>query len=68
MVNSTKDRLLAVVLLSSALAYGGIKTGPAVGTQIPEFSLKDQNGADQKLSTITGPKGAMIVFYRSADW
>jgi len=44
------------------------KLGPQVGEQVPDFSLKDQNGATQTRQSIMGPKGAMLVFIRSADW
>ena len=44
------------------------KLGPQVGQQVPDFSLKDQHGATRNLSSIMGPKGAMLVFVRSADW
>src|SRR5262245_4519388 len=44
------------------------KLGPQVGATVPEFSLPDQQGKKQTLQSIMGPKGAMIVFYRSADW
>jgi hypothetical protein len=44
------------------------KLGPQVGERVPDFSLPDQNGKTQTLQTIMGPKGAMLVFYRSADW
>ena len=44
------------------------KLGPQVGKQVPEFSLKDQNGKLRTLESVMGPKGAMIVFFRSADW
>ena len=44
------------------------KLGPQVGEQVPDFSLKDQNGKTQSLDSIMGPKGAMLVFVRSADW
>jgi hypothetical protein len=44
------------------------KLGPQVGERVPDFSLRDQNGAVQTLRSIVGPKGAMIVFVRSADW
>ena len=44
------------------------KLGPQVGQQVPDFSLKDQNGATRNLISIMGPKGAMLVFIRSADW
>jgi len=42
--------------------------GPAVGSKLPAFRLSDQNGKMQSLPGVLGPKGALIVFYRSADW
>ena len=45
-----------------------MKTGPAVGSSIPAFTLEDQNGKRQSLATLAGPKGLMLVFVRSADW
>ena len=42
--------------------------GPQVGEQVPEFSLPDQNGQMRTLESIVGPKGAMLLFHRSADW
>jgi len=44
------------------------KLGPQVGERVPDFSLKDQRGTTQTLQSIMGPKGAMLVFVRSADW
>ena len=44
------------------------KLGPQVRDRVPDFSLKDQTGKTQTLQTIMGPKGAMLVFIRSADW
>jgi cytochrome oxidase Cu insertion factor (SCO1/SenC/PrrC family) len=44
------------------------KLGPQVGQRVPNFSLPDQNGTPRTLKSILGPNGAMIVFYRSADW
>jgi hypothetical protein len=44
------------------------KLGPQVGERVPDFSLLDQNGKTQTLQSIMGPKGAMLVFIRSADW
>jgi len=44
------------------------KLGPQVGERVPDFSLPDQNGKTQTLQSIMGPKGAMLVFIRSADW
>lgn len=44
------------------------KLGPQVGEQVPDFSLKDQSGKTWTRSSIMGPKGAMLVFVRSAEW
>ena len=44
------------------------KLGPQVGQRVPEFNLKDQNGKTWTSQSILGPKGAMLVFFRSADW
>jgi len=44
------------------------KLGPQVGEIVPDFSLSDQNGNLWTRSSIMGPKGAMLVFVRSADW
>jgi hypothetical protein len=43
-------------------------TGPEVGQKIPSFSALDQRGKMQDFNSIRGPNGAMIVFFRSADW
>ena len=42
--------------------------GPPVGAKMPAFELPDQDGKARSLSSVLGPKGALIVFYRSADW
>jgi cytochrome oxidase Cu insertion factor (SCO1/SenC/PrrC family) len=42
--------------------------GPKVGERLPPFSLNDQTGTQRTLQSIAGPKGAIIVFFRSADW
>ena len=44
------------------------KLGPQVGTRVPDFSLPDQHGQTRTLQSLMGPKGLMLVFYRSADW
>ena len=45
-----------------------IHTGPEIGQTIPPFEGLDQNGRRETFETIRGPRGALIVFYRSADW
>jgi hypothetical protein len=44
------------------------KVGPQVGQRVPDFTLIDQVGKTRTLDSLMGPKGAMLVFYRSADW
>ena len=44
------------------------KLGPQVGERVPDFSLQDQSGKTWTLQSIMGPRGAMLVFYRLADW
>ena len=60
---------VGIWVLPVAALYGqNIKTGPNVGQQVPAFSATDQNGRNQTLKSVMGPKGAMLVFFRSADW
>jgi len=42
--------------------------GPQVGERVPDFSLPDQHGVTRTLQSTFGPKGAVLVFFRSADW
>jgi len=44
------------------------KLGPQVGQRVPDFNLRDQTGRMRNLQSIMGPRGAMVVFFRSADW
>jgi hypothetical protein len=55
---------LILITLSGALAA----RGPEPGKPLPAFNLPDQNGMRQSFATLKGPKGLMLVFYRSADW
>ncbi len=61
-----------LVILALALAAPGqadvARLGPAVGAAAPSFSLPDQQGRTRTLSSVAGPKGTMLVFFRSADW
>lgn len=42
--------------------------GPQVGQKAVAISLPDQNGQPRTLASVAGPKGTMVVFFRSADW
>lgn len=59
---------MLVVMTTEGQTPSAIKTGPAVGARIPPFSAPDQRGVMQTSSSILGPKGALLVFFRSADW
>jgi peroxiredoxin len=60
--------LTAAQLASTRTKIDVSRLGPQVGERVPNFSLKDQHGQLQTLQSIMGPKGAMLVFVRSADW
>lgn len=47
---------------------GPIKTGPEPGSPIPRFTAVDQNGVSRTSGSILGANGALLVFFRSADW
>lgn len=44
------------------------KLGPQVGERVPDFTLLDERGQARTLQSLTGPKGLVLVFNRSADW
>jgi hypothetical protein len=61
--------LLALTLYAQPASRIDVsKLGPQVGERAPDFSLSDQYGKTQTLRSILGPRGAMLVFVRSADW
>jgi hypothetical protein len=58
----------AVVLAAGADVVDPQTLGPKIGERVPDFSLPDQHGAPRTLRSTFGPKGAVLVFFRSADW
>jgi hypothetical protein len=52
----------------AAAAVDVERVGPQVGTSLPDFTLRDQRGEPRSLKSLVGPNGALIVFFRSADW
>ena len=63
--------LCALGLVAGAQQPAPIDTsgiGPKVGERVPSFAGVDQFGRPQTLESSLGPKGAMLVFFRSADW
>ncbi len=58
-----------VFIAISAFAWAEIDIGPAVGSKIPAgFTALDQTGAQKRFDDITGEKGVVLSFVRSADW
>jgi hypothetical protein len=66
--------LLIVVVWLAPPAYGQSAApdinslGPRLGARAPDFAGIDQFGRAQTLQSVLGPEGAMLVFFRSADW
>ena len=52
----------------AGISASGREYGPAAGTPLPSFELPDQAAKPHSLKSLLGPKGAVILFYRSADW
>ena len=44
------------------------KMGLKVGAKITDISAPDQSGKTRTFKNLSGPNGAIIVFYRSAKW
>lgn len=42
--------------------------GPMVGQVLKAFDAIDSTGATRDLESLKGPKGLVLVFFRSADW
>jgi len=69
----TLKHLAAILFSATSLSaqpatFDPQKIGPQVGERIPDFSAPDQNGDTRTLQSILGPKGAILLFNRSADW
>ncbi|HTT77331.1 MAG TPA: hypothetical protein VMF50_15315 [Candidatus Binataceae bacterium] len=46
----------------------GFRTGPEIGSKVPDFTLPDQAGRNRSLHDLVGPNGLLLVFSRSAGW
>jgi hypothetical protein len=59
-------------LQDKTIHVASIKMLTAIGLNVnqkaPEFSARDQFGNEQNLATLRGPKGTVLLFFRSADW
>jgi hypothetical protein len=74
MLAPTRSCLVAIAAALPLVAVLAAQTvdvdslGPKAGERVPDFSLPDQHGNSRTLRSTFGPKGAVLVFFRSADW
>jgi peroxiredoxin len=56
-------------LLATALGLA-VQNLPGVpaGKPAPPFRARDQFAKEQTLSSLMGPNGLVLLFFRSADW
>ena len=68
-MESVRNRagIVSVILSTFGLLLAR-EYGPPIGSRMPQFTLRDQNGQTHTLHSLLGPKGAVILFFRSADW
>ena len=64
------QRLLVGLVLLGAGFTLAIQDIPGVpmGKPAPPFRARDQFGKEQTLSSLMGPNGLVLLFFRSADW
>ena len=65
---ATIIQVVSIFFIVGTLLAEDFSPGIPIGSKIPAFEAKDQKGMVQTFESIRGPKGAFLVFYRSADW
>ncbi len=63
-------KLVSTFLLVVGLALTGeiAAQGPEVGSEAPDFELKDSQGNTFRLSDYRGKKAVVLEFFRSGSW
>lgn len=54
--------------IASGVAPRPQDLGPAVGQPLPAFEAPDQDGRTRDFESVRGPKGLVLLLFRSADW
>lgn len=67
MKNWIAATVLAIATFAAAPAVAQIP-GPAIGSTVPKLEAVSVEGKAVGLSDIAGPKGTVLVFFRSAKW
>ncbi len=61
--------LVGLVFLGAAFSLAAQDmTGISAGKPAPPFRTRDQFAKEQTLSSLMGPNGLVLLFFRSADW
>lgn len=61
--------LVGLVLLGATLILAAQEMpGVPAGKSAPPFRARDQFAKEQTLSSLMGPNGLVLLFFRSADW
>ena len=55
--------MTSTISAGAATAAARRLAGPSVGEQAPDFTLRDQHGAEVTLSEVARDKSALVVFY-----
>lgn len=69
-----RSRVSLTVILFTAVAFAAVaragvkESGPAVGSRVPQFKALDQFGNELTPASLVGARGAVLLFFRSADW
>jgi hypothetical protein len=66
--NMRRIAMKIAVLAAFSCSVWATEYGPRPGTRMPDFTLRDQSAQPHSLKSLLGPQGAVILFYRSADW
>ena len=59
---------MLVLVCLPAIVLAQNPAGPAIGSQVKNFSLVDQFGKEQKLSVLLADGPVALVVFRSAGW
>jgi hypothetical protein len=66
--DATLSLALLLGLLVKAEVTQPFSPGPAVGDRLPAIGAVDQDGRTRTFESLRGPKGLVLLFFRSADW
>ena len=68
MPNTTRLLLLFLVPLLLSASSSPSMPGLQAGKAAPAIHARDQFGKEQTITSLMGPKGLVLLFFRSSDW